>query len=124
MLSKETQTNGGQEPAKEGIRHCDKVISLLTDLCQKWSAPLHAMSARKHTHDMGFIIQPALQRDWEIFGHKRSLESLLAAAESLASRFDGRVGAIRSWDRFSNAHNKIDSMEDDFLVIIDSLCSE
>lgn len=52
------------------------------------------------------------------------MESLLTAAESLASRFDERVGAIRSWDSFSNAHHKITSMKDDFLVIIDSLCSK
>ena len=82
------------------------------------------MSLRKDTHDIGFIIQPALQRDWELFGNKRSLHSILTAAESLATRFDERVGAIRSWDRFSNARQDINSMDDDFLVIIDSLCSK
>lgn len=82
------------------------------------------MSTRKDTHDLGFIVQPALRRDWELFGNQQSMESLLTAAESLASRFDERVGAIRSWDSFSNAHHKITSMKDDFLVIIDSLCSK
>lgn len=82
------------------------------------------MSARKDTHDLGFIVQPALRRDWELFGREDSLNSLLAAAESLASRYDERVGAIRSWDSFANAHHNITSMEDDFIVIIDSLCSK
>jgi hypothetical protein len=82
------------------------------------------MSARTDTHDMGFIVQPALQRDWELFGRQASLDSLLQAATSLATRYDDRVQAIRSWDRFSNAHHNITSMDDDFLVIIDSLCSE
>ncbi|KAE8416023.1 Six-hairpin glycosidase-like protein [Aspergillus pseudocaelatus] len=106
-----------------GIHDHDVLISHLTDLCRRWSEPLHAMSFRKDTHDIGFIIQPALQRDWEHFGNKRSLDSILTAAESLATRFDERVGAIRSWDRFSNAHHDINSMDDDFLVIIDSLCN-
>lgn len=82
------------------------------------------MSGRTDTHDLGFIVQPALRRDWELFGTQSSLESLLAAAESLASRYDDRVGAIRSWDSFSNAHHSMTSMEDDFIVIIDSLCSK
>ncbi|KAJ5606074.1 Six-hairpin glycosidase-like protein [Penicillium lagena] len=99
------------------------LITHLTDLCRKWSAPLNAMSFRKDTHDLGFIVQPALQRDWELFGRQESLESLLNAAQSLASRYDAHVGAVRSWDSFSNAHHNITSMEDDFLVIIDSLCN-
>lgn len=82
------------------------------------------MSKRTDTHDLGFIVQPALRRDWELFGNKQSLGSLLTAAESLASRYDERTGAIRSWDSFKNAHHTITSMEDDFLVIIDSLCSK
>lgn len=104
--------------------YSEMLISHLINLSQKWSAPLHAMSARTDTHDLGFIIQPALQRDWELFGHKKSLSSVLAAAESLASRFDERVGAIRSWNRFCNARNEITSLDDDFLVIIDSMCSK
>lgn len=81
------------------------------------------MSARKDTHDLGFIVQPALRRDWELFGCQESLNSLLTAAESLASRYDERVGAIRSWNSFENAHHNITNMENDFIVIIDSLCS-
>ncbi|KAJ6003097.1 hypothetical protein N7451_005644 [Penicillium sp. IBT 35674x] len=99
------------------------LIEHVTDLCQKWSAPLHAMSKRTDTHDLGFIVQPALRRDWELFGNKQCLISLFTAAESLASRYDERVGAIRSWDSFKNAHHSITSMDDDFLVIIDSLCN-
>jgi hypothetical protein len=82
------------------------------------------MAARTDTHDLGFIVQPALQRDWELFGNQKSLSALLEAANSLATRYDERVQVIRSWDSFSNAHHNISSMEDDFLVIIDSLCSK
>lgn len=104
------------------------LITHLNDLCHEWAAPLYLMSGRTDTHDLGFIVQPALRRDWELFGNERSLNALLHAADSLASRYDERVQAIRSWDSFSNAlHDftrKKDPMADDFLVIIDSLCSE
>ncbi|KAJ5748321.1 uncharacterized protein N7511_010017 [Penicillium nucicola] len=100
-----------------------RLVSHLTDLCEEWTAPIYAMAARTDTHDLGFIVQPALQRDWELFGNQKSLSALLQAATSLATRYDERVQAIRSWDSFSNAHHNISSMEDDFLVIIDSLCN-
>ncbi|KAE8382654.1 Six-hairpin glycosidase-like protein [Aspergillus bertholletiae] len=115
--------HSGDAQIARGSHDHDIIISHLTDLCRRWSEPLHDMSFRKDTHDIGFIVQPALQRDWELFGNKRSLDSILNAAESLATRYDERVGAIRSWDQFSNAHHDIKSMDDDFLVIIDSLCN-
>jgi hypothetical protein len=40
--------------------------------------------------------------DWELTGNVRSLESVLTTAKSLASRFDEKVGAIRSWDAALN----------------------
>ncbi|KAJ5960408.1 Six-hairpin glycosidase-like protein [Penicillium vulpinum] len=97
------------------------LISHLTNLCRTWSAPLYPMSARTDTHDLGFIVQPALRRDWELFGNQESLNVLLHAADSLASRYDEKIGAIRSWDSFTNAHHNFVSLEDDFLVIIDNL---
>lgn len=101
-----------------------KLRSQLFQLSQAWSNPLHPMATRTDTHDMGFIIQPALQRDWELTGNERSLESVLTAAKSLATRFDEKVGAIRSWDQLTTKKHHITSLEDDFLVIIDSMCSK
>jgi hypothetical protein len=73
---------------------------------------------------MGFIIQPALRMDWELTGNPESLKNVITAAESLASRFDARVGAIRSWDQAVNYRYSYTDMESDFLVIIDSMCSQ
>ncbi|KFY73446.1 hypothetical protein V499_06502 [Pseudogymnoascus sp. VKM F-103] len=95
----------------------------LTSLSRCWAEPLHAMAQRTDTHDMSFIIQPALRMDWELTGNPRSLASVLTAATSLASRFCEKVGAIRSWDRTENARFTFDDMEEDFLVIIDSMCN-
>lgn len=101
-----------------------KLRSQLLQLSRAWAGPLHPMATRTDTHDMGFIIQPALQRDWELTGNERSLESVLTAARSLATRFDEKVGAIRSWDKLTTKKHHIISLEQDFLVIIDSMCSK
>lgn len=82
------------------------------------------MSSRTDTHDMGFIVQPALQKDWELTGNPESLQSVINAAYALASRWDDRVKAIRSWDVAINDRYSITDMETNFLVIIDSMCSE
>lgn len=93
-------------------------------MCLAWAGPLRRMSSRKDTHDLGFIIQPAIKRHWELYGDRESFSCLAVAANSLASRYDERVGALRSWDAFTNTEHDIKSMEEDFIVIIDSLCSK
>jgi hypothetical protein len=82
------------------------------------------MSGRTDTHDMGFIVQPALQKDWELTANKESLQSVVNAAYALASRYDDKVKAIRSWDVAINDRYSITDMNTNFLVIIDSMCSE
>jgi hypothetical protein len=81
------------------------------------------MAFRRDTHDIGFIIMPALRQDWELTGNERSFKSIVTAAESLASRYDERVRAIRSWDTSFSKRYSITDMEENFLVIIDSMCS-
>lgn len=88
-----------------------------------WSTALNQMSGRTDTHDMGFIVQPALQKDWELTGSIESRESIIKAANALASRYDPTVGAIRSWDQAINNRYSIVNKDDNFLVIIDSMCN-
>jgi hypothetical protein len=90
-------------------------------LCKAWTGPVQAMMSRTDTHDMGFIIQPSLRKDWELTSNEDSLQAVLTAAQSLASRYGPTVGAIRSWDVLSQADVSITSMTQDFLVIIDSM---
>ena len=73
---------------------------------------------------MGFIVQPALQKDWELTGNKESLQSVINAAYALASRYDEKTKAIRSWDVVINDRYSITDMDTNFLVIIDSMCSK
>ncbi len=81
------------------------------------------MASRTDTHDMGFILQPSLRKDWELRSDERSLQALLIGAKSLASRYGSGVGAIRSWDGLRQNDVSITSLTDDFLVIIDSMCN-
>jgi len=96
----------------------------LLKLCRDWVVPIRAMDSRTDTHDMSFIIQPALRMDWELTGNPESLKNVITAAQSLASRYDERVGAIRSWDQAVNHRYSFTDMDNDFLVIIDSMCSK
>jgi len=97
--------------------------SSILKLCRDWSVPIRAMATRTDTHDMGFIILPALKMDWELTGNEESLRNVIEAAEALASRWDEQVGAIRSWDQAVNHRYQYTDMQKDFLVIIDSMCS-
>jgi hypothetical protein len=82
------------------------------------------MAFRTDTHDLGFMIQPALRMDWELNGNLKSLESIINAAHSLASRYDERVQAIRSWDQAVNHRYTFIDKKTNFLVIVDSMCSK
>ena len=95
----------------------------LLQIGRHWSVAINEMSSRTDTHDMGFIVQPALQRDWELTGNKESLQSVINAAYALASRYDEKVRAIRSWDVAVNDRYSITDMNKNFLVIIDSMCN-
>jgi hypothetical protein len=92
-------------------------------LGRHYGVAINEMSKRTDTHDMGFIVQPALQKDWELTGNPESLQSVVNAAYALASRYDDRVKAIRSWDVAINDRYSITDMNTNFLVIIDSMCS-
>ncbi|KFY67062.1 hypothetical protein V496_01769 [Pseudogymnoascus sp. VKM F-4515 (FW-2607)] len=95
----------------------------LLALCRAWAEPLHAMATRTDTHDIGFIVEPALRLDWELTGNRRSLQSIVTAAYSLATRYVASAGAIRSWDLIRKKDVSIISMEENLIVIIDSLCN-
>jgi hypothetical protein len=95
----------------------------LSTLCRFWTEPLHGMASRTDTHDIGFIIMPALRLDWELTGNTRSLDSIIRAARSLATRYVPSAKAIRSWDLLKKKDIEILDQEDNMIVIIDSLCN-
>ncbi|KAE8131042.1 Six-hairpin glycosidase-like protein [Aspergillus pseudotamarii] len=95
----------------------------LRAMCEKWSEPLHNMASRTDTHDIGFIVMPALRKDWELFGNSHSLASIVRAAKSLATRYVASAKAIRSWDLLIRKDTRITDMRTNLIVIIDSLCN-
>lgn len=97
--------------------------SQLINLCHEWDQAIRKMDRRTDTHDIGFIIMPALQMDWELHGNRSSLTSIISAARSLATRCVPSARAIRSWDLLKKKDVEILSMEDNVIVIIDSLCN-
>lgn len=97
------------------------VLNELIQLCSTWTGPIRAMTTRTDTHDLGFMLQPSLRRDWELTSNSSSLDGIVTGARSLASRFVPSVGAIRSWDALVQADVNITSLEDDCLVIVDSM---
>ncbi|KAL6236492.1 hypothetical protein BDW75DRAFT_250048 [Aspergillus navahoensis] len=100
-----------------------EVRTQLRSLSQAWSKSLHSMAFRTDTHDIGFIVMPALKRDWELFGNEQSLRSIIHAARSLATRYVLTAGAIRSWDCLVKKEITVMDQSQNVLVIIDSLCN-
>ncbi|KAI1754130.1 Six-hairpin glycosidase [Xylaria castorea] len=95
----------------------------LSIFAKHWAEPLYAMAKRTDTHDIGFIIMPALRLDWELNKNQRSLDAIVEAGGSLASRFIASAGVIRSWDLLKKKDIEILDMEKNVIVIIDSLCN-
>ena len=101
----------------------EELRTALHEVCRDWAEPIHDMAYRTDTHDIGFIVEPALRRHYELTGDRRSYESVLTAAHSLATRYSDVARAIRSWDTFVNNGHNFDTKDTCFLVIIDSMCS-
>lgn len=100
-----------------------RLRSEIEGFCKLWSEPLHEMANRTDTHDVGFIVMPALQKTWELTGDARALDSIIRAAWSLASRYIPSAKAIRSWDQHTQKHRSFIGQSDNALVIIDSMCN-
>ncbi|MDO4318982.1 MAG: alginate lyase family protein [Bacteroidales bacterium] len=71
----------------------------------RWRAEADAFSrdiemCKTHggTHDLGFMIGDSFGKGWELTGDSCYLDVTRTAAETLATRYNHRVGAIRSWD--------------------------
>ena len=90
--------------------------SELLGLARAWTTPLHA-SARKRSHDVGFLINNTFGADYELTRNTAALPILIEAAQNLLERFSPTTGFTRSWDR-RGLYQDPDKI---FLVIIDNL---
>ncbi len=65
---------------------------------EDWTAALESQQHNTSTHDIGFIIFNSFGNGARLAGDSRYASVLIQAAESLLTRYDADVGAIRSWD--------------------------
>jgi rhamnogalacturonyl hydrolase YesR len=85
----------------------------LLDYAKTYTARVEKEKYNKGTHDLGFMLYCSFGNGFRITGDTTYRNILLTGAESLASRFNPRIGCIKSWD-----HNG-DKWQ--FPVIIDNM---
>ena len=67
-------------------------------LAERWTEGLESNKTRRNTHDLGFLVFDSFGLGAELTRNAHDREVVLEASRSLATRFDPRVGAIKSWD--------------------------
>lgn len=65
------------------------------------------------THDLGFMMNNSFGKAWELTGERSYKDVVLQSAKSLITRYNPKVGCIRSWGRNSDTKK--------FTVIIDNM---
>ncbi|OZJ02227.1 hypothetical protein BZG36_04983 [Bifiguratus adelaidae] len=93
----------------------------LLTAARKWESGLVEQQYNTKTHDIGFLIMPAFQRDYELTGNKEALDIIIQAAKSLTTRYSPKVKAIRSWDQQVSKGYSFTDQDKDYLVIIDNM---
>ncbi|RFU26838.1 hypothetical protein B7463_g9499, partial [Scytalidium lignicola] len=75
----------------------------------------------EYTEPGRFMIAPWAKKAWDLERDPRAYSSLLVAGNSLACRFNERVGSLRSWDVCITKRYSFTDPSKDFLVIIDNM---
>lgn len=70
----------------------------LKDYAIIYTSRVEKEKQRRDMHDIGFIINCSFGNGYRITGYSTYKDVMLTGANSLASRFNPRVGLIRSWD--------------------------
>lgn len=87
-------------------------------LAQEWTEGLEPAKSITTTHDVGFIIFDSFGHGFLLTGDTAYRNVTVDAARSLATRFDPRIGAIRSWDTYGGPDAR---REWKYPVIVDNL---
>ena len=86
----------------------------LRDRAEARTRALEREKSNAGDHDIGFKIMSSFGHGWRLTGDSAYLPVIRTAARTLASRFDPRVGAIRSWGEHPDTASP-------YLVIIDNM---
>ncbi|KAI0015917.1 Six-hairpin glycosidase-like protein [Xylariomycetidae sp. FL0641] len=89
--------------------------------CKLWTENLDQNAYLTGTHDLGFMIMPWAKLAWELNRDHRAFMAMKGAANTLLSRFDPKIGCMRSWDKCMTKKYNFDDPQKDFLMIIDNM---
>jgi rhamnogalacturonyl hydrolase YesR len=67
---------------------------------EKWTAGLKSQQYNTGTHDVGFMMYCSYGNGWRLTHNKKYKKILIQSARSLATRFNPKVGAIKSWNSY------------------------
>ena len=76
----------------------DSGDGVLLDAARRWTEGLESQRNNPTTHDLGFMLFSSYGNGYRLLGEESYRQTLLIAARTLASRFNPRVGCIKSWD--------------------------
>jgi hypothetical protein len=86
--------------------------SSFKNAADKWAMALQKEQFNTSTHDLGFMLYCSFGNGYRLTGDTNYRKILLKGAGSLATRFNPKVGLIKSWDTYKQ-HN--------YPVIIDNM---
>lgn len=80
-----------------------------TAILEEAQRKMHKMETLQNLtahHDLGFMMYCSYGNAWRLFKDSRYKDILIKSATSLATRFDPRVGCIKSWDSVTSLDKK------------------
>ncbi|SDD37658.1 glycoside hydrolase family 88 protein [Niabella drilacis] len=84
----------------------------------RWTEKLEPLKNFTEHHDLGFMMYCSYGNAWRLTQNAAYKDVLVQSARSLATRFDPRVGSIKSWNRFDSWHG---NKTYHYPVIVDNL---
>ena len=98
-------------PGRLWYGYQDTASDTLRAQAQAWQAGLAGQASNTTMHDVGFIVFDSFGNGYRLTGNDAYRQTVLTAAASLSTRYNAKVGAIRSWN----------SGPTEFKVIIDNM---
>jgi unsaturated chondroitin disaccharide hydrolase len=82
------------------------------EAADKWTMAIEKEKYNKTTHDLGFMLYCSFGNGYRLTKNEKYKDIMLIGAESLATRFNPKIGLIKSWEEFKGY---------DYPVIIDNM---
>jgi len=93
-----TQWTSGFFPGSLWYMYALTRDSTFRDRAMRWTTGLEPMSRVTTTHDLGFVLFDSFGNGYRATQNPAYRDVLLRGASSLATRYNPKVGAIKSWD--------------------------